>query len=219
VSASVWDSVSASVWDSVYGQHDANWLGLADYFNEVLSLVSQTKKLAGLWELSKSAGWILPHKKICWVSERHCVVKQDDQRRLHCESGPAIAYPDGWAIYAWHGTRVPAEWIANKKTLTPEMALSQTNVEQRRAACEILGWANVLEKLGAKTIEKDADPEIGELVEVSLPDAGKERFLRVVCGTKRSFAIPVPPTMKTALEANAWTWGLDANSYQPEVRT
>ena len=35
------------------------------------------------------------------------------------------------------------------------------------------------EELDARTIDRDSDPEIGELVEVNLPDAGKERFIRV----------------------------------------
>jgi hypothetical protein len=192
----------------VYGQHDANWLGWGDYFAEVLSLTEQTKKFAGLWELSKSAGWALPHANICWVSERHCVVLQDDRKRIHCENGPAIQYPDGWAIYAWHGVRVPEAWIADKAALTAASALGQQNVEQRRAACEIVGWARILKELSAKTIDKDGDPEIGELVEVNLPDAGKERFLLVRCATQREFALPVPRNMKTALEAQAWTYDM-----------
>ncbi len=103
--------------------------------------------------------------------------------------------------------------------MTPAIALTWKNIEQRRCACEILGWINILKELKAKTIEKDEDPQIGELVEVTIPDIGKEKFLRVECGTGREFAMPVPPEMKTALEANAWTWGLEAYQYQPEVRT
>jgi hypothetical protein len=58
------------------------------------------------------------------------------------------------------------------------------------------------------------------LVEVNLPDAGRERFLRVRCGTGRNFAIPVPPTLKTALAANAWTYDIPADLMkQKEIRT
>ena len=61
---------------------------------------------------------------------------------------------------------------------------------------------------------------IGTLLEVNLPDIGKEKFLKVLCGTGREFAIPVPPFMKTALEANAWTYGLDGDLLRDlEVRT
>ena len=98
--------------------------------------------------------------------------------------------------------------------------MTWVNIEQRRAACEILGWAKILKELDAKIINEDGDPEIGTLVEVNLPDLGKERFLRVLCGTKREFAIPVPPDMKTAVAAQAWTWGLELEDFiVPEVRT
>ena len=220
VGASVGDSVWDSVRDSVYGSHDAGWLSFYDFFRDAAGLVEQTEKLHGLMELAKSAGWALPHKNICWISERHSILRRDDRGLLHCEDGPACAYPDGWAIYAWHGTRVPSEWITDRAKLAPQTALKWPQIEQRRAACEILGWETILSQLNAKVIDDDGDPEIGVLVEVTIPDIGKEKFLRVRCGTGRSFALPVPPNMKTALEAQAWTWGLGKTSFlKPEVRT
>jgi hypothetical protein len=114
---------------------------------------------------------------------------------------------------------VPEEWIISRESLTPEIALKWKNLEQRRAACEILGWVNILNKLDAEIIDKDSDPQIGTLLEVELPDSGKERFLKVTCGTGREFALAMPKHVKTALEGNAWTYGIDAESYKIEVRT
>ena len=55
-------------------------------------------------------------------------------------------------------------------------------------------------------INKDDDDEIGTLLEVDLPDSGKERFLVVTCGTgRKGIALPVPRDMQTALQANSWT--------------
>ena len=102
---------------------------------------------------------------------------------------------------------------------SPADALKWPNIEQRRVACEMLGWDRILDELNAVVINKDNDPEIGELVSVNIPDIGAEKFLRVRCGTGRNFALPVPPDMKTAHEANAWTWGLETHQYKPEVRT
>jgi hypothetical protein len=104
--------------------------------------------------------------------------------------------------------------------LTAKTAITWPNIEQRRAACEIIGWAKILKELDAKVINKDDDPMIGTLLEVDLPDSGKERFIHVLCGTGREFAIPVPRDCgNTALAANAWTYGLDAESFKPEGRT
>jgi hypothetical protein len=145
--------------------------------------------------------------------------KWDDQRRLHCEDGPAIDFKDGCEVYSWHGVRVPKEWIT-EKDITPEQALTWGDMEQRRAACEILGWVNILKALDGRTINKDADPQVGELIEVEIPEVGRERFLKVLCGTGREFALPVPPTMNTALEANCWTYGIEPDVLRNlEVRT
>ena len=69
------------------------------------------------------------------------------------------------------------------------------------------------------TIDRDDDPEIGELVEVEI-EGNRERFLRVLCGTKREFSLPMPPHLNTALEANAWSYGVDSDIIRHlEVRT
>jgi hypothetical protein len=204
----------------IYGSHDASWLSYYDYFREVCD-IRECDPLEGLIELAKSSGWACVYDEMVVLQHRPVKILMDDQKRLHGENGPAIEYRDGYAIYSWHGVRIPAEWIENKSALTAEIALTWANIEQRRAACEILGWANILKTLNATVIEADEDPEIGTLVEVEIPEIGREKFLRVRCGTGREFALPVPPDMKTALQANAWTFGMDDASefVIPEVRT
>jgi len=123
-------------------------------------------------------------------------------------------------MYHWHGVSIPKEWVTTQKPTAKE-AITWSNIEQRRAACEIVGWASILSQLDAKVIDKDDDEEIGTLLEVDLPDSGRERFLQVKCGTGRTFALPMPKTVNTALEANAWSYGLEniANQFKPEIRT
>ena len=166
--------------------------------------------------LVKTCGWVWWHENVLVISDRPKELHRDDEGNLHNEVGPSISYRDGWSLFHWHGTAIPQEWIENKN-LTPKIALTWENIEQRRCACEILGWSTILDKLNAKTIDQHENPEIGTLVEVDLPDSGRERFLRVKCGTGRDFAIPVPPEMQTAAQSNAWTYGLDV--VNPEVRT
>ena len=172
-------------------------------------------------ELAKHCGWLNMYEDLVVFQHRPSKIMMDDEDRLHCENGPAISYRDGFSVYAWHGVRIPAEWIENKASVTAKNALTWENVEQRRAACEILGWHKILDELDAQVIDTDEDPMIGTLVEVDIPEIGRERFLRVLCGTGREFALPVPPNMKTALQANAWTFGYDEEEefYVPEVRT
>jgi hypothetical protein len=165
----------------------------------------------------------------------------DPQGRIHCPFGPAVVYADGTPEFYWRGTRVPShfipvteEWksqyshidlvplVSPYKRLTPEQALSIPNIETRRAACEIVGWHNILEDLDAIVLDRNKDPTIGELLLVLIPSNGDtvaQKFLRVKCGTGRVFALMVPDECRTALEANAWTYGLRPEEYKPEIRT
>lgn len=160
------------------------------------------------------------HPKFCIVSDRFEALKVDEQGRPHCANGPSHRWRDGWELYHWRGVKVPKEWILSPGLLDPIVALNWPNIEERRAAAEIVGWGRIMEKLNPRVIDKDQDPEIGELLEVDIPDSGKERFLRVRCGTGRDFVLPVDPDSKTALEANARTFRLKPEELlESEVRT
>ena len=171
-------------------------------------------------QASREGGFRVMHPEFCMVCDFPEILKKDEQNRPHCEDGPSHRWRDGWSLYHWHGVKVPSEWIENKARLSAKTALTWENIEQRRAACEILGWDKIVDHLHGSVIDTDSDPEIGQLIEVTIPDSGKERFLKVRCGTGRNFVLPVPPDMTTALAAHAWTWGLDTMDFlRPEIRT
>jgi hypothetical protein len=154
VGDSVRDSVRDSVWASVYGQHDAAWLAFYKYFHDEVGLTEQTEKLSGLWMLAKSAGWALPHQNICWVSERHNILERDERGRLHSVSGPACAYPDGWAIYAVHGVRVPADIIEDRQSITVSRIEAESNAEVRRVMIDLYGPKRYLADSGAAVVQE-----------------------------------------------------------------
>lgn len=139
--------------------------------------------------------------------------------RLHHPQEAALVCRDGWMVHAWHGTRVPAEWIERRQDIDPRLALTHKNIEQRRALAEIIGWDRVLQQLQPRVIDTDPDAQIGQLLEVELPDSGKSRFLRVRCPTGRDFVLSVPLQMRTALQANAWTYDLRPDQYNIQRRT
>jgi hypothetical protein len=186
------------------------------------SLMQRWLPILEAFEAGAFAMWV--GAETFYVAVKPDVVKVDDQRRLHCEDAPAFAWLDDIRDYYWRGVHVPDAWIIDRKSLTPEIALSEQSIERRRAACEILGWDAILHKLGAVSIDRDGDPQIGELVEVKLPGEGGDkitaRYLRVQCGTGRKFAVCVPPTVNTAIEAQSWMLGLPSADFtKPEVRT
>ena len=205
----------------IFGQHDAAWLSFYDYMQRELS-IDLDKRVNNLFALAETSNWIVAVNNIAFVSRKPVYVHTlDDQGRAHREDGPYIQYPDGFCVFCWHGTAVPRKWLMEKnEKLTAQIAITHDNIEERRAACEIIGWDQILSELNARVIDEDGDPEIGTLLEVELPDVGTEKFLQVRCGTGRTFALPVPPEMESALEAQSWTWGIDKVDFtKPEVRT
>lgn len=215
------ESVSSVFQNTFLGSHSAGWISFCSYFSQYIEY-DLYKELKVLEKLAKSSGWISLYEDFVVIQDRPTKILFDDQFRTHSEVGPAIEYSDGFGIYIWHGTQIPDEWITDKENIPVEHALNWPNVEQRRCAAEIIGWNKVLHHpdLKPKIIDEDNDPEIGTLIEVEIPEIGKERFLRVKCGTGREFALPVPPDVNTAIEANAWTYDVDLDIIKNlEIRT
>ena len=209
----VWDQVRAQVWDQVgdqvyhaaYGAQDMGWVAWFTAMRAIgVKLINTAETIAAV---SEQVGWWWPFERAVILTERPTVIRFDGEKRLHCETGPAIEYADGFRVYAWRGLRIPGKWITDGPPPAADI-MRLENTEQRRIACEMRGWHNILPELGAKLIDRHANPQIGELWEAHLPDNGPERFLKVVCGTGRTFAMPVGPAFKTALEANAATYGV-----------
>jgi len=85
-----------------FGQHDANWLAYY-YFLATELKTKASKRVLPLTELCKHCGWWWPFDNVCIISERPTKMLLDAKNQLHCDDGPAILYPDGFAVYAKHG--------------------------------------------------------------------------------------------------------------------
>lgn len=207
------------------GGWDAYWLAYYEAARDIAGVrysENDNRHLNAYIDYAKNCGIAYFYKNVAIICDRPKEIRLDEDNRLHREDGPAIEWPDGYGVYSFEGVRVPAEWIDDTdNALTAEMALTWQNIEQRRVAAKILGYDKILSHLGGKTIDASPDPEIGELIEVQLPDVrGPSRFLRCQCGTGRTFAICVPPDTQTVIEAQAWMIGIDPKDFnKPEIRT
>jgi len=230
VRAQVWAQVGAQVGDqvgeAVFGGHDASWLGFYAAFN--CFGIEVANKLRGLQEVAQSCGWWWPFADAVILTERPNKILRDDQNRLHCETGPALSYPDGFSIYAWHGTRLPAEWVENRTTIDPAIILKAGNVEQRAAGAALIGWPRMLKVLKEKVVDDSGSPDIGQLIELTLPGLPEPgRFLKAVCPRNGIICEGVPYVsdidnlpINTALHAQAWRIGDPLSDYQhPPART
>ncbi|WP_051712326.1 DUF6745 domain-containing protein [Spirillospora albida] len=202
--------------DAVLGQHDAPWLALFEALGRL------DGPLAGLAEAARSAGWWWPYERLVILSERPSDLHRDEPGRLHRGDGPALAYPDGFALHAWRGMPIPHDFVQSLTGLTHERISSEENAELRRVMLEIFGYDRYLAETGAKPLHRD---ETGVLWSIELLGDEPVVMVEVVNstpepdGTYRTYYLRVPPTTRTAREGVAWTFGVDEGDYHPEKQT
>ncbi|ALO12130.1 hypothetical protein AQF52_6537 [Streptomyces venezuelae] len=199
--------------DAVLGQHDAAWLAAFD---------GRGERLAGLAAVAEHAGWWWPFANVAVVCERPVELHRDEAGRLDRGDGPALAYADGFALHAWRGMPVAADFLAGLADLTPERIRAEENAELRRVMLEYYGYDRYLAVSGARHEHRD---ETGVLWRVELADDEDVVMVEVVNstpepdGSHRTYWLRVPPSTRTAREGVAWTFGLAAEAYEPLVQT
>jgi hypothetical protein len=176
------------------------------------------------------SGWYWPFTGVVILTERPTALHRDVQGRLHHVDGPAMAYGDGTAIHAWHGTRVPPDLLDGWPM---ERILAEPNQEVRRCAIEAVGWDRFVVDAGLSAVDEADDPgNPGQRIGLyDIPDAinpypARVRLLLWVNGTtdrdgtRRRGGLTVPADVPDAVTAASWTYGVDKETYlQLERRT
>jgi hypothetical protein len=200
--------------DAVLGQQDAAWLCAFD--------TSAGAPLDGVAAVAGAAGWWWPYERTAVVCERPVELHRDEAGRLDRSDGPALAFPDGFALYAWRGMPVPGEFLRELESLSAARIRAEDNAELRRVMLEHYGYDRYLDETGAVPVHKD---ETGVLWRIAMPDDEAVVMVEVVNstpepdGTSRTYWLRVPPGTKTAKEGVAWTFGLTAETYEPVRQT
>lgn len=118
----------------------------------------------------------------------------------------------------WRGVNVSAQIAFFPETLTTAEILAEPNAEVRRVMLERFGMERFIADADAKMLDEDTDaggPR--RLLVVPLPGDEDLVCVSVNCpSTGRHYLIRVPPTMRTARQAIAWTAGFDnPDDYHP----
>jgi hypothetical protein len=209
------------------GQFEAAWSAYATFLAEVYPDAAHRgwRGRIEAFTAAQSAGWWWPHLDFVVVCDPPTVVRTepspDGLGRPHCDSGPAVEWSDGWQLYFWHGTRVPA-WVVHEPTVAA--INEESNVEIRRCGIEAMGWDAYIDEAGLRLVDHTDDPGNPdcELLLYEVPPAMWGVGARVLLatngslerdGTRRRYGLPVPAHVETAVEAAAWTYGLRPEQY------
>jgi len=112
-------------WDSGWW---ITWLAWATYFRDAchLDMPGALWDRVGPLEHAAQAAWAWwPQEDYVVVCDRPLVVHRQatgetgwGSHRLHCTDGPAVAFRDGWAVWAIEGVRVTEQIVMRPETIT-----------------------------------------------------------------------------------------------------
>ena len=202
-------------------------LGLVTYDEQA------SERLDLMCTLTRSCGEWMAYEHICLITERPAEISAEapaawGQLRLHCPDGPAITFRDGWSVHAWHGTHVSPTLIEGGWDIAAIMA--ERNGEIRRCAIEKLGWNQFEQHLIPLASAPDPGNPGQVLTLCELPAAIRNTYLGslllLLCsngtpeadGTRRRFALPVPPHHTDPVAAAAELYGWTRDEYAALAR-
>ncbi|WP_455353861.1 DUF6745 domain-containing protein [Streptomyces sp. SYSU K217416] len=177
----------------------------------------------GEQQVARHAGWWWAFHDYAVLTPRPDVFGQDAEGRAHCSDGPAVVWPDGWSIHAWHGTTVPSSLIEG--AWDTDRILREPNTEVRRCAIERMGWPQFVVAAGLRQVG-DSEPDPGNPGQrLTLYDMPTEIYnvpVRVLLctnasperdGTRRQYGLTVPADVPDPVTAAAGLLGLTREQY------
>jgi len=176
----------------------------------------------------RGAGRVFTHADFWIASDRPATLAMDEQLRLHHVDGPAVAWRDGAGLGFLHGVHIDLSLLSRPLTLAE--VLNTANAEVRRRLIELY------ERGDPGRFIRDADADVLELDYDRLGNRrrllrfalfGDEPYVAVEVtnstpepdGSHKYYILRVPPTITTCREAVAWTFGMTADDYDPEIET
>ena len=202
------------------GQLWLSWQAYESFFHEVCGLDSGKRAEAEAYRRAQSSAcWWIPYRWGIMASDRPTVIHTEQvgprgwsSHRMHCETGPAIAWPDGFALWMWHGVRVPQHVIEAPESITLDEIRAEENAEIRRIMRERYGESRYLVETRARLLDADYEgARHGAAPRALIQDDEGQRWLVGTDGsTSRTYHMPVD-SAKTCREAHEELCGFPEN--------
>lgn len=168
--------------------------------------------------LIEECGWTWFHEELFCYSSKPVTIKRDANGKLHCTTGMAIEYADGFGISAIHGIVIPNEWLTRPATI--DMIRNEGNIEKRRILIDLMGVKNFVKEGKFKVVDRgEPDHQVKGLRNARLlKDESGELILEMVNstpeadGTNKLYHLRIDGTAyngraeKECLAAMASTW-------------
>ena len=173
-----------------------------------------------------NCGHFLPREGACFLSERPSALRFSENGDLHAEGEPAISYSAGFMHYFfWNGIPVPETvGLIPSAAITPDYIRGHSTWLERNILIARMGLENFLAESDAIVTHED---ETGKLWKARFGRGNTYSWsvVEVINGSPepdgkfKHYFLQVPPAMRTARQAVAWTYGLAEDQYQVAMRT
>ncbi len=180
------------------------------------------RRIRTLMELATQGLCYIFYEGYVFACESPTRLSVDEGGRLHSEFGPALSSLDGFTMHSWHGSTVSRWIIEEPKKITVPRIMKEFNAEVRRVLIDRYGLEKFIKASGAQQVHRD---ECGVLYRKEFDDDEPLVMVKVKNSSKepdgsyKHYFLRVPPDMKTAREAVAWTFAMDEADYKPEQQT
>jgi hypothetical protein len=177
--------------------------------------------------------------------EEGIVTIKNEEGRLHADNEPAWRSPTrimwyrdgrkhgidadiyGSITYYFENIRIPTKYyqaMSNPDLLTVEEVLAHSNAEVKYVGIKIIGYNKIKKHKNCKIVNTCKETGM-ELFKISGIFTEPVCVLKVINstaepdGTFKEYFLTVPPEMKTAKEAVAWTFRMTPEEYAPSQET
>jgi len=202
---------SADMSAAMWGSMEAYWVGFYLFGERIgVEYDAEDATKLHLWhDLIRSCGWVYPFENVCVVTERpeRICWNDEDPPVIHALDGPAVRYPDGYALWAVEGLVVPQRIVENSESITLDEIRTEENAELKRVLRQQYGEGRYLADIGAKIIHTDTigvgEHHDGEIMRALMEDDENRRYLVGTDGsTGRTYYMRVPGAPETCAEAH-----------------
>ncbi len=172
--------------------------------------------------IKKNLFHICCYDTLCLACERPGVAHFNDLGRLHCKTGAALEFNDGYKVYAVNGANVPRDIIEDPSSITVKRIDAENNVEIRRILVNFYGLDRYLNDSNAVQIDAD---DGGILYKKVLPNDEPIVVVKVKNttadpdGSFKQYFLRVPPNITTVRAAVAWTFDMNSEAYRPTAES
>jgi len=221
--------------------YDSGWTAFYDYFERIGVEYDKEWGFEGWKEFILKSGVFatVMREGTSYVSIKPILVMRNETGDLHCETGPAIAWRDGYEEYFLNGVAVGKELVMTPaEKIDPKIVLKEQNAEVRREIVRKVGIDILCARLNAKVLDSKkvaynqafsaASPEVAditasgldseyELLSLDLGDGRERPYLKMMNPSIGVWHVEgVHPDCQTVDAALAWR---NQTEEQPDTLT